>query len=327
MTVLSVLMPVYNASAFLQEAIDSVLKQTFTDFEFLICDDASKDNSYDLLLQIKDPRVRLFRNQENQGYLKTCNFLAAQATGDFITFQDADDYSRLDRFELQLQHMKKHDLDFVGSYAQLVKSEGVVVRELLYPLHDADIKKALADKSTPPFCGAAIVFKRTLYNEIGLYDERFSRLGAEDYDWIYRAAEKVKMGNVNTSLYFYRLNPESVSKADNITNPLSLYSEDLAKELYQFRKDNPSMDDKAFFNERCQYYRAQFDYDKSRFFSKTVYKLAIAGQRGTLIQQFFIILLARGGLKYKWRALAVALVFILIGYGGAQRLKALKARM
>jgi len=323
MSVISVLMPVYNAEEFLSEAIHSILNQTFTDFELLICDDASKDGSYAALQAFNDPRIRLFQNEKNLGYLKTCNFLASQAQGEFITFQDADDYSRADRFALQMALIQSQNLDFVGSHAQLVKSADEVVRTLVYPLNDAQIKDWLAHKTTPPFCGAAIIFKRQLYEDIGLYDERFDRLGAEDYDWIYRAADQTKMGNVDEPLYAYRLNPESVSKVDTITNPLSLYSEDLAKDLYRFRRDHPAMSDVEFFEERRAQYLGAFEVDKSRLFSKTVYKLAIAGHRLTLIRQFFIILAAKGAFKYKKSALFMALVFIGLGYGGAQHLKAL----
>jgi glycosyltransferase involved in cell wall biosynthesis len=320
---ISVLMPVYNAEAFLQESVGSILSQTFTEFELLICDDGSTDNSYAVLSNIKDPRIRLFRNEQNLGNLKTCNFLISQAQGRYITLQDADDYSRADRLALQMELIRSQNLDMVGSYIDLVNLDGSVVRTLTYPLIDEEIRANLEKESVPPFCWATILFKREIYEQIDFFDERFNRINAADYDWIYRASEQSKMGNIDSPLYSYRLNPQGISKADNIINPLTLYSEDLARDLYKFRKNNKLIDDAAFFEERCTHYKSLFEYDKSRLFNKMVYRLAISEQRWVLMQQFFIILCAKSPFKYKRSALFAALIFIGIGYKGAQRIKAL----
>lgn len=325
MTVISVLMPVYNAGPFLRESVGSILNQSFTDLELLICDDASSDDSYEILSQIKDSRIKLFRNDTNQGNLKTCNFLITKATGKYIAIQDADDYSHDQRLALQVDALEQQGLDFVGSQMSLVSLTGKTVRTIQYPLTDQDIKTSLETQPTPPFCWATILFKRELYDRLGFFDPRFNRINAADYDWLYRASEGAKMANIDQVLYFYRLNPNGISKMDKVSNPLALYSEDLARELFLFRRLNKGADDTDFFEERCLHYRTLFEHDKSRFFSKTVYKLAISNERFTLMQQFFVILFGAGGFQYKWRALALALVFILIGYGGAQRLKSLRA--
>lgn len=116
----SVIMPVYNAQRFLKEAIDSVLSQSFSDFELIVVDDCSTDGSYEILLgyREKDERVRVYKNEENRGVSYTRNFGVSKAENDYIAFIDSDDMWEKDKLFKQIELINQHeevDICYTGS--------------------------------------------------------------------------------------------------------------------------------------------------------------------------------------------------------------------
>ena len=109
----SVIMSVYNSEKTLSKSIESILSQTFQNFEFLILDDGSYDDSIKILykLQKNDDRIKIFRNETNQGLTKSLNYLISNSSGTFLARQDADDISHNSRIENQLQFIEKYQLD------------------------------------------------------------------------------------------------------------------------------------------------------------------------------------------------------------------------
>lgn len=116
---ISVVMPVYNAASFVAEAVDSILSQTYSDFEFIIIDDGSTDSSYQILQSYaaKDDRIKLYRNDINLKLPKTLNFGIAHAQGKYVARMDADDISLPERFAKQIEFMESHpDIGVCGSW-------------------------------------------------------------------------------------------------------------------------------------------------------------------------------------------------------------------
>src|SRR5690606_25009884 len=106
---LSVLVPVYNAEKFVEEALSSILKQTYSNLEILICDDGSTDNTSQVLEKLNsDARIRIFQNQTNLGKNETCSFLLGKAKGEYVSVHDADDISLPIRFEKQMSFLLDH---------------------------------------------------------------------------------------------------------------------------------------------------------------------------------------------------------------------------
>ena len=127
---ISVVMPVYNAAAFLEAAIDSVLAQTMGDFEFLIIDDGSTDGSPDIIRRYDDPRIR-FVTRENRGAVATRNELGALARAPYLAVMDADDICLPDRLEKQYAFLESHgDIGLLGGRATYVD---VVGRPIFMP--------------------------------------------------------------------------------------------------------------------------------------------------------------------------------------------------
>ena len=116
-------MPVYNGAVYLAPALDSILRQSYGDFEFLIIDDCSADQSREIIKSYHDPRIRLYENQENIGQTHTLNRGLRLATGEYLARQDQDDISLPTRFERQVEMLDRYpDIGLVGSQMAVIHS-------------------------------------------------------------------------------------------------------------------------------------------------------------------------------------------------------------
>jgi glycosyltransferase involved in cell wall biosynthesis len=206
MPLVSVVMPAFNASSFISEAINSVLNQTEKDFELLICDDGSTDNTLEICNHYTkvDKRIKLFKNNKNLGNLKTTNFLLSKCKGQYIAIQDADDFSIPTRLEICLsEFFKDEKLGLIGTYFMVTNGELNPISCGLLPLSNEEIQKSL-EKEVPPFLYASIIVKRELVDAIGGFRPLFNRKGYADLDWICRICELTKVQNLKEIAYLYR---------------------------------------------------------------------------------------------------------------------------
>lgn len=230
----SVLMPAYNASKFIKQAIDSILNQTYQNIELLIADDASKDNTRTIIDSYHDKRIKRFHQDVNQGYLKTWNRLIAKAKGDFITFQDADDFSAPERIELQLKAFSNYsELGACGTNFIQVSEKGEEIKRSNYLLDYNDIKNAVPDFQ---IVGSSLMIKREVYEAVGGYHEFFDRIGVEDYYWTWLIMEKFQLMNLKESLYYYRINTNSVT-SNLVSEPKKVFSLEICQSLIESRKN------------------------------------------------------------------------------------------
>ena len=166
---LSVLMSVFNNELSLKSSIESVLNQSFKDFEFLIMDDCSTDNSYNILkdYESKDSRIKVFRNLENIGLTKSLNVLIEKSERSLIARQDGDDQSHNLRFEKQINYLIKGKYDFCVSRAKIIQSQKNIPKfSYLFP------KKRIIKYKNPFIHGTLFIKKQTI-EKIGCYDENF----------------------------------------------------------------------------------------------------------------------------------------------------------
>ncbi len=224
----SIVMPAYNAEKYIAESVNSILLQTYKNFELLIADDRSTDKTKQLLSTFTDSRISFYHNETNQGYLKTCNKLFSLGKGELVTFQDADDISVSDRIEKQVnEFLKDKELGICTSNSVMIDSAGKKIMSRKWAIdydkfrNDADYEALL--------CGATIMLKNDLLKEIGLYHEYFNRLGGEDYEWFFRAVCKGKGVHLNDELYLYRIHNSAV-KVNN-TAPRTIYIHDIIHEI------------------------------------------------------------------------------------------------
>jgi glycosyltransferase involved in cell wall biosynthesis len=209
---ISVVMPAYNAAAYIDQAVQSLINQTYTHWELLIADDGSSDTTRQKIAAYKgDARIRILPNDKNMGYLSTCNRLFSLSQGDYLTFLDADDYCPPERLALQLAAFEANpNLGMVGTAYDICDMSGKLIDTVVKPLDYAEIRAKLPTQST--FCGATIMISREVYTKIGGYRVFFNDYAYQDYDWAYCIADEFESINLPQSLYTYRQAPNSNSK-------------------------------------------------------------------------------------------------------------------
>lgn len=205
---ISVLLPVYNGQAYLKKAIDSILNQSFQDFELVIVDDGSSDSSLDLIGSYADKRIVLI-SQENTGLPGALNRAIDEAKGRYLARHDQDDVSLPMRFEEQLRLMEAQDLDFCGCNIVTMDDSGNVMKEVVMPATPDLITITMA--CTVPFAhGSVMVRKSFLDRHVLRYRQGSS---TEDYElWCEAYRLGAHFGNVNQVLFQYRDFSSSLSK-------------------------------------------------------------------------------------------------------------------
>ncbi len=231
----SIVMAAYNCERYIKKAIDSILSQSFSNFELLIIDDLSSDNTWEIVQSYSDHRILLSRNNKNLGYLKSTNKLLKQCRGRLITFQDADDWSDQYRLEKQISFLtQQKKIDLCGTFCTKVYNSGIITLTR-YPTSHKSLQRALSLGRTSLFCGSSIMFRRNILQTVGYYREFFNRIGSEDVDWFLRALELHRAANLPEPLYYYRQHELSLSKT-GITSPLKKHSADIAYAFLLQRK-------------------------------------------------------------------------------------------
>jgi glycosyltransferase involved in cell wall biosynthesis len=212
-------MPVYNADRYVAQAVESILAQTLTDFEFLIADDGSTDNSLEILrvYAAKDPRIR-FSSNPNQGVSRTRNQLLQQARGEFIAVMDADDIALPRRFALQIEFLRSHpEVVCVGGSHDLIDEEGRLLTFLALPQADDEIQKAaLAGHGS--ICHPSAMIRRWALEKTDGYDEAYR--SAHDLDIWLKLGEIGRLANLKESVLQYRIHTNSVSNRNRISQRL-----------------------------------------------------------------------------------------------------------
>lgn len=188
---LSVIMPVYNGEAYLCQAIDSILKQTFRNFEFIIIDDASTDGSEKIIHAYEDSRIKFVRNTDNQGNYPSRNKGLKMATGKYICVMDADDVAYPHRFDVQYRYLENHpDVLAVGTHYDFSIQGKTMKRNL--PLSYEDVQIALL--SDNHFLHSSLMVRTEAMRKIGGYDEKY--VYSSDYDLLSRLALSGKIENL-----------------------------------------------------------------------------------------------------------------------------------
>ena len=199
----TVLMPVYNAERTLREAIDSILSQTFTDFEFLIIDDGSTDSSAEIVRSYTDPRIRLLPNERNLKITATLNRGLDIAQGEYIARMDADDISLPERLAKQVAFLDAHpEVGIVGTWAQAF---GEAHFQIPHPTDPERIRAKLLFDS--PLTHPSVMMRRAFLKTHNL---RYLPLGHfEDYELWQRSARLFPFANIPEYLLSYRVTAQS----------------------------------------------------------------------------------------------------------------------
>jgi glycosyltransferase involved in cell wall biosynthesis len=212
---LSVLMAAYNAEKYVGAALRSLLLQTYPNIEILVCDDCSTDATASCIEQIRDPRIRFFKNTTNKGKNVTCSDLLEQANGTYISVHDADDISLPERFVTQMEFLITHpEFAMCGTNFISFLDNGLIIGKSSLETNPMQIREKI--KKSSQFHGPTIVFKKDILKQIGGFYRYFTR--AEDIDLTMRMLEKFQATNLPQHLYLYR------HVNTSLTNNLSGYN-------------------------------------------------------------------------------------------------------
>ncbi|MFA7418025.1 MAG: glycosyltransferase [Acholeplasma sp.] len=207
---ISVVMSVYNGDKYLSDSIESILNQTYENFEFIIINDGSEDSSIDIINKYMnyDKRIVLI-NRKNRGLAYSLNEGIAKSKGEYIARMDADDWSYPNRLSDQINYMIKNDLDICGSFIDIIDDKGNFIRINEYPLFPNEIK--FMSLFNPRLAHPTVIFKRNVFAKINYNEELIS---AQDYKlWTDAIQKNLKLGNINKSLLKYRKHSGQISVA------------------------------------------------------------------------------------------------------------------
>lgn len=206
-------MPAYNSEKYIGLAVESILNQTYRNFEFIIIDDASTDLTSKIISDFgkEDRRIILLRNKKNVGVTKSLNIAISKASGKYIVRMDADDWSYPDRLKLQMELMEKNPHVVVsGSYVEVCDSNLKVMYVRKYHLGDKEIRKHIFRYSPfahPATIWVAKILKQERYNE--------TLTTCQDYELYFRMGKRGKFMNLDKELLKLRLHNRSVSQTQH----------------------------------------------------------------------------------------------------------------
>ena len=236
-------MPVYNGEKYLREAIDSILNQTFTDFEFLIIDDGSTDNSLEIINSYQDPRINLIKNNDNQGLIYSLNRGLALAKGKYIARMDSDDISSPERLCVQIKFLDENPtIGLVGSSVQIIDNNKNHSSIVEFPLTHFIIQWSLCFYS--PFAHPSTMIKKEILKQANGYSSQ--AVYVEDYDLWQRLSKITELSNLPQILLYLRKHDNNLTKVyleKHIKNAASIRQvaiEDILKKqiFYQLALNN-----------------------------------------------------------------------------------------
>lgn len=227
----TVLMSVYNGEKFLKEAMESILNQTFTDFEFLIINDGSTDKSVEIIESYDDSRIRLINNEKNLKLIASLNKGISLARGKYIARMDCDDVSMPERLEKEVEFLENNpEYGLVGSCITVIDGEGREQYKKDYPSNNDLIKLFLS--LCCPLAHGSIMAKTELFRQNLYGSEEYPAV--EDYELWNRMARTTKIHNIPEYLFKYRVYGESFS--DTKAAAMTHETRELSKKLYKTNK-------------------------------------------------------------------------------------------
>lgn len=220
--VVSVIMSVYNSEAYIADAIMSIVSQTYDSWELIITDDCSTDNTVNIINSISDQRIRIIQNTENKGLTSNLINMQALCRGKYIARLDADDISRPDRLQKQVEVLEKNDkLDMVCSYASAIGDKKGIIK---YPANEEHLKASL-------LFGNSVIHSSVMFrNESALkYSKEFRK--SQDYDlWDRMIANRKHFFIIKEPLVSFRFHNEQISNC--CSSEQNFFSDEVKKRAY-----------------------------------------------------------------------------------------------
>lgn len=210
---ITIFSPNFNGSKFIRETIESILNQTYSNFEYIIIDDCSTDNSWQIIKEYAkiDERIKIFRNEKNLKIVKTRNkgFELSSPKAKYYAIIDSDDVALSNRIEIQVKFLENNlEYGLVGSNIIIIDKNSDIIGYRKYPSDDEEIRKVITRYD--PFAQPSIMLRKEVIDKIGNYDEQWQV--SQDYDYFLRIGRYWKLKNIEKPLIKYRLSANQVKK-------------------------------------------------------------------------------------------------------------------
>ena len=302
----SICIPSYNCGAFIGKAIQSVLDQTYQDFEIIVIDDCSTDNSEEVVKSFKDPRIKFFKNEKNLGMVPNTNKALKLASGEFVGVLHPDDYYAPKMIETTLKAFSENpEVGFIySSYVVVDKDDKIVTKIKLCDCNKTfkskeEFKKLAIKNYAPP---SAVLFRKKCYEDVGPLDEEFPY--PHDWNMWLRISLKYDSARLSDYLSYYRMHRKSVS--------ISLYNsfETTVQEYYMLKKLQKKVNDPELLPSLEKGVRRV----TKQALLNSVGGLLIGGRRRAL--KFFSEALRLEKRNIIWPATSICLFVILLGPNG-----------
>lgn len=249
MSKISVLIPTYNVELYIEEAIDSILNQTYRNIEIIVVDDCSTDNTFNIVKKIaaNDNRLKVYRNNENRKISYTLNKALEYSTGEYIARMDGDDISALDKLEIQMNYLKDHrDVDLVGVSTISIDEDGKEIGRTRL-ISNFKVLKFISNFATP--VSHIWLTKRDVYESL----QGYRRMdGVEDYDFLLRMITSGYRFTNISNYYGYKVRKRSGNSTSSIgakQRKAFEYVRMLYKERLKSKKDSYNEENyKTFIN-------------------------------------------------------------------------------
>lgn len=204
----SIIMPVYNGEKFIKYAIESVLSQTYENWEMIVIDDASTDNSMKVVKEYRDCRIHIYSNLYNRGIAYTRNYGLTLCQGEYISLLDDDDIISNDKLQLQVEFLEANpQIDILGGKAVWIDEEGNEISETSKVYLENEEIKALALLKNP-FWNCEVMFRNSIIKKYKYYYKDYM-YGMEDYHFWIRYLTKCKAANLDNVLLYHRKSTET----------------------------------------------------------------------------------------------------------------------
>lgn len=294
---LSVIVPIYNVEKYINQSIDSILSQTFVDFELIIVDDGSSDNSRNIVDKYSDSRIIFSHNRENMGKVKSVNRAFESARGRYITIHDSDDWSDCDRFERQISWLEEDSNRVMCGTGYIAFDRDRDEIEKFIPIVDyQELKEAI--KVRGQFHGPTMMFRADAISS-KIYREYFDGFG-EDSDLAYRLLQKGVVSNIKNPFYHYRILSTSLCRREFTIRNRHLYRVivKLAQQREESGKDDLMRGDRYLVDEYLASITTEYIVDKSLIYREGAsyyiywndYKKAIIYSIKAIVQSPFMLL-------------------------------------
>jgi glycosyltransferase involved in cell wall biosynthesis len=236
----SVLMSVWNGERYLKPAVESILNQTFGDFEFLIVNDGSQDRTAEILTACakQDARIKVTHHPVRCGISESLNEAAAQARGQYLARMDGDDAARPERFEKQVLFLDQHPLvAAAGSQVRLINEKGEEIGRKEYPVAAGAIRETLFAFKKNTFCHPAMMIRKKIFEAVGGYRAAFQY--AQDYDLWLRLVESHETANLPETLLDYRRHKDQIAAVHDEEQQVEIFAAQRASRARREQRRDP----------------------------------------------------------------------------------------